>query len=88
LTTGIVLIQSVAQIAALAMLRSRGARAPYRMWLYPLPALVALAGWIFLFVSAGTGAILFGIGTLAAGVVVFVTRAAIRREWPFVTSNR
>jgi amino acid transporter len=83
LTTGIVLIQSIGQIAALALVRARGTRAPYRMWLYPVPALVALAGWLFLFFSAGTAAIVFGFVTLAAGALVFAVRAGLRREWPF-----
>ncbi len=83
LTTGIVLIQSIGQIAALAVVRARKVRAPYRMWLYPFPALLALAGWLFLFFSAGTAAILFGFITLAAGVAVFVIRAAFQQQWPF-----
>ena len=71
LTTGIVLIQSIAQIAALFVLRRRGVRAPYRMWLFPVPAVIALAGWLFVFFSAGSGAIAFGIVSLAAGAAVY-----------------
>jgi amino acid transporter len=83
LTAGIVLIQSIAQIAALAFLRASGIRAPYRMWLYPLPAVVALAGWIFVFVSSGTGAIIYGLTSLGAGATIFLVRAALVHEWPF-----
>ncbi len=83
LTTGMVLIQSIAQIVALAVLRSRGVRSPYRMWLYPLPALIALAGWVFVFCSAGGPAIAFGILTLAIGAAVFLARAVQQRSWPF-----
>jgi amino acid transporter len=83
LTTGIVLIQSIAQIVALAVVRARGIRAPYRMWLYPLPALVALIGWIFIFATAGTAAIVFGVVSIGVGAVVFFARAASRRDWPF-----
>ncbi|MDQ2864702.1 MAG: APC family permease [Candidatus Eremiobacteraeota bacterium] len=86
LTTGIVLIQSIAQIAALVLLRRRGAHAPYRMFLYPLPAIAALAGWAYVFLSAGTAAIDFGLGSLALGVVVFLIQAIIRRQWPFGNS--
>jgi basic amino acid/polyamine antiporter, APA family len=86
LTTGIVLIQSVAQIAALALVRKRGIVAPYRMWLYPLPALVALAGWLYIFASAGTNAIVFGVVSLLLGAAVFTIRAAARHEWPFATA--
>lgn len=83
LTTGMVLIQSVAQIVALGVVRARGIRSPYRMGLYPLPALVALAGWIFVFLSAGGGAIAFGLITLAIGCAIFLFRAARIRRWPF-----
>ncbi len=87
LTAGIVLAQSVAQTAALFVMRARGERAPYRMWLFPLPALIALAGWIFLFVSADRDAIVYGVVTLAAGAAVYLVRAAVRREWPFTAEK-
>ena len=35
------------------------------------PALVALAGWIFVFATSGLTVILFGVATLAAGVLAF-----------------
>jgi amino acid transporter len=83
LTTGMVLIQSVAQIVALAVIRARGVRSPYRMWMYPIPALIALAGWIFVFCSAGLGAIAFGFVTLAIGAAIFLFGARRVRRWPF-----
>ena len=84
LTTGIVLVQSVAQIVALGVVRARRIRAPYRMWLYPAPALVALAGWLYIFWSAGGAAIVFGFASVGAGLTVYLVRAASKREWPFV----
>ncbi|MBV8748150.1 MAG: APC family permease [Candidatus Eremiobacteraeota bacterium] len=84
LTTGIVLVQSIAQTVALFVLRARGERTPYRMWLFPVPAVIALAGWIYVFVSAGRNAIVYGLVTVAAGVVVYLVRAVRAREWPFV----
>ena len=57
LTAGIVIVQSVAQIAALAVVRWRGIQPPYRMPLYPLPALIALGGWLYIFGGAGAPAI-------------------------------
>jgi amino acid transporter len=58
LTTVMILVQSIAQIAALFALRRRrpGMRRPYRMWLYPIPALIALAGWSYIYVSANANA--------------------------------
>ena len=83
LTTGLVIVQSIAQIAALVTVRCKGLRAPFRMWLYPFPALVALGGWLYVFASAGTFAIVFGVSTLLAGVVAYAVRARRRLEWPF-----
>jgi amino acid transporter len=71
LTAAGTLIASIAQIAALFAMRAQGVRAPYRMWLYPLPALLALAGWVYVFCSSGPAAMLYGVATLAAGAVVF-----------------
>jgi amino acid transporter len=84
LTAGIVLIQGVAQVLALFVLRRRKIRAPFRMPLYPLPAIVALAGWSLAFASSGTAAIALGLGWLAVGAVVFLVAAGKQRWWPFV----
>jgi amino acid transporter len=70
LTTAIVLVQSLAQIVALFVMRARGVRAPYRMWFYPVPALVALAGWIYVFCSATLWPIVFGLLSVATGAIV------------------
>ncbi|HVR45856.1 MAG TPA: amino acid permease [Candidatus Binatia bacterium] len=86
LTAGIVLIQGIAQIVALGLLRARRAAAPFRMPLYPLPAIVALAGWSLAFVGSGAGAIALGVGWLAAGALVFLVVARTRRWWPFAVA--
>jgi len=83
LTTGLIIIQSVAQIFALFFLRARGIRSPYRMVLFPIPAIFALAGWAYLFYSAGKPAIIFGLVSLLCGALAFLVRALIRKEWPF-----
>jgi len=86
LTTGIVLIQSIAQIVALGVVRLRGIRAPYRMWLFPLPAAIAFVGWAYIFEQSGTAAIVYGLATLAAGLAVFFGWAWRTRAWPFSPS--
>jgi hypothetical protein len=52
------------------------------MWLYPLPSLIALGGWIFIFTTA-RAFMLLGFAFLITGVVAFLLHARIRREWPF-----
>ena len=77
-----ILIQFIGQIAAVHLLRTKrpDIERPFRMWLYPVPSLIALVGWIFLFVTAEPQFIAFGLGTLVAGVVVFAVwrRSATR----------
>ena len=66
LMTSRVLIQFVGQIATVFYLRAQGG-APtltYRMPLFPLPAVVALAGWLFIFFHVGTPALIYGLGSL------------------------
>lgn len=56
---------------------------PYKMWLYPLPCVLAFAGWVYLYASAGPPYMLFGVLTLAAGILAFLLRARQTRGWPF-----
>ncbi|GAA0599453.1 APC family permease [Kutzneria viridogrisea] len=85
LTAVIVIVQSVAQIAALVVLRRRqpGLTRPYKMWLYPVPAVIALLGWAFLYYSAGQLAILMSLGWLVVGIAAFLGWARAERIWPF-----
>lgn len=73
LLTSRILAQFVAQVGAvIAMRRLRpDVPLPFRMWLYPLPCVVALLGWLFVFGTQGQQPILYGLGTLAAGVVAY-----------------
>ncbi len=84
LTAGIVLVQAVLQIVALALLRARGERAPFRMPLYPLPALIALAGWVLAFIYTGATAIVLGVAWLGIGAIVYFIIAKRRTWWPFL----
>jgi amino acid transporter len=87
LTAGIVLIQGIAQIVALAVLRARSNLAPFKMPLYPLPALIALAGWSWAFIYTGTEAIALGVGWLLCGAIVYLLSARVQRWWPFALAS-
>jgi amino acid transporter len=89
LITTRILVQFIGQIGALAMLRRRGGARPgaYRMWLYPLPSLVALAGWIFVFATSDVQVILFGLVTLLAGALVFGVWSWRAQRWPFIVAS-
>src|SRR3989441_7262969 len=80
-----ILVQFIGQIFALILLRKRAPEMPrpYRMWLYPLPCLVALIGWIFIFATTAWPVILLGLGTLALGALFFFAWSWYTERWPF-----
>ena len=50
----------------------RAGRDPgFRMTLYPLPSLIALAGWVFVLACSGMYYNLAGLGSLAVGACVY-----------------
>ncbi len=80
-----IVIQFNAQVLALFLIRRNrpDIQRPFRLWLYPLPPLISLAGYLYVFSSLGLKFILFGLLTLLAGVVVYLVMAWRQREWPF-----
>jgi len=73
-----IVVQFIGQIVGLHLLRQRlpAERMPFRMWLYPLPSLIALAGWLFVLGTASVEALALAAAVLASGTVVFLLR-----EW-------
>ncbi|HJT77796.1 MAG TPA: APC family permease [Gemmataceae bacterium] len=84
-----ILEQFVAQIVGVMLLRRRepDRARPYRMALYPLPCLLALAGWLYLYATANPWYILLGLATLTAGAVAFVLWSWTTRRWPFAAAG-
>jgi amino acid transporter len=87
----LIVVQAVFQFAAqciaveLMRRRSPGTKGAYRMPLYPLPALVALLGWIYIAVSSGARYVAIGMGMVALGAGIYLLKAKHEREWPFAT---
>ncbi len=83
-----ILVQFVGGAVAVMVLHRRWPveRLPFRMWLYPLPAVLAIALWLAIFVSTGTTA-LAGLGVMLAGAIVFFVRARIEGKWPFAEGS-
>jgi amino acid transporter len=80
-----ILVLFVGQIVAVTLLRIRAPQMhrPYRVFLYPLPSLLALVGWIFLFLTSPWKTIGIGMGTLVVGLVVFLVWSKQTQAWPF-----
>jgi amino acid transporter len=80
-----ILVQFVAQIAAVVLLRRHqpDLQRPYRIWLYPLPLMVALCGWLFVFVTSPVKVIAFSMTALLAGVIAYGVWSWRTGRWPF-----
>jgi amino acid transporter len=77
------LVANIPAVFAPTLLRRRGARLPFRMWLYPLPSLIALAGWTYIVGANGWSYLTIAGAALAAGVAAYLWRARRAREWPW-----
>ena len=58
---------------------------PFRMWFYPLPALIALAGFLYILLSRQNfqRELLLAVVLIVFGTSAYLIRAHARREWPF-----
>jgi amino acid transporter len=80
-----ILVQFIGQVVGVVRLRRTqpDMPRPYRIWLYPIPTVVALFGWLFIFATTDPRVIGFGLGILALGVVCFLIWSSRLQKWPF-----
>ncbi len=85
-----ILSMFVAQIIGLLIYRRvrPDAPRPFRMWLYPLPALFAIVGWLGVFITPGLQPggwkyMAYAFGTIGAGFIAYLLLAWRKRDWPF-----
>lgn len=56
---------------------------PYRMWLYPLPAVIGIFVWAFIFLSAEWQFMLGAVSVIAIGCMIFGIQSYQNKQWPF-----
>jgi amino acid transporter len=80
-----ILVQFIGQIGAVVWLRRTrpDLARPFRMWLFPVPAVIALAGWLFLFTTMAGRVKLYSVFVLGAGVAGYFIWARVTARWPF-----
>jgi amino acid transporter len=80
-----IIVQFIGQIAAVVILRRTrpDMPRPFRIWLYPLPALIAFAGWCFIFLTTERNLQLGALAALALGIVAFLIWSRAGGVWPF-----
>jgi fructoselysine transporter len=76
-----ILIQFIGQSIGLVLLRRRlgTSHLPFKMWFYPLPVILTVCIWLFLFVSTGWFA-LWGILIALIGAVIFLISQRLSKE--------
>jgi APA family basic amino acid/polyamine antiporter len=86
-----IMIQFLIQCIGVIVLRIRrpDMERPFRMWLYPIPALIAAFGFIYILVNRPnpTKELRYGLVILVVGVIIYMVRSFTRREWPFARQS-
>ena len=79
-----ILIQFVSQAIGLLLLHKRKGKRffPWQMPLFPLPVLLAILIWAFIFQSTGQ-LMYYGLGVAILGLIAFLIKSYILKEWPF-----
>jgi amino acid transporter len=82
-----IILQFLPQHLGVVLLRIREPERarPFRMWLYPLPPILAAAGFLFVLVKRPNAVVemLYGGAIAISGCLLYLLRARYRREWPF-----
>jgi amino acid transporter len=86
-----ILLQFIVQAVGVMVLRKRrpDMPRPFRMWLYPLPALMAIAGFTFILLARKNfqREIRYAVVILIVGLAIYLVRSWRRREWPFAVAE-
>jgi fructoselysine transporter len=84
-----IIVQFIGQAVGLTMLhRKKQTDFPFRMPLYPLPIILAILMWLFVFYATGLTVIVSFLIVLTSGVTVFLVKSHFNREWPFENVQR
>jgi hypothetical protein len=55
----------------------------WRMPLYPLPAILAILIWGYIFFSTGEKMMMGGVTVISLGVVAYLIKSNRNKEWPW-----
>jgi fructoselysine transporter len=80
-----IIVQFIGQAVGVVLLRRRNGtkKLPWKMPLYPLPVIFAIAIWLFIFYSTGREVIKYFLWVLGSGIIVYFLQAWYLKKWPF-----
>jgi len=78
------IVQFIGQAVGLILLHRRWGpeRFPFKMWFYPLPAVLTMIGWAWLFWRTGPVR-KWGLLEIALGIVAYLIWSWDKKQWPF-----
>ncbi|MEI7472436.1 MAG: amino acid permease [Chitinophagaceae bacterium] len=84
-----IMVQFVGQAIGVMLLRRKNGitHLPYKMPLYPLPVLLAIALWLFIFYATGLTIIVSFLAVFGTGLIVYLLMAKFNRQWPYETKS-
>jgi amino acid transporter len=76
-----ILVQFIGQSIGLVLLRARirTKQLPFKMWIYPVPVIMSISIWLFLFISTGWFA-LWGSLIASVGILVFFISQKLKKS--------
>jgi amino acid transporter len=79
-----IVVQFLGQIVALHIVRTTrpDIQLPFRMWFYPIPSLIAAAGWVFVLATADRFALLLSLGVVLSGLAVYSYSGMGAKSYP------
>lgn len=80
-----ILVQFIAQAVGLIVLSRRKGRSflKWKMFLFPIPVILAICIWAYIFYSTGTAMMQTGLLVIALGIVAYLFKAGYNKEFPF-----
>jgi fructoselysine transporter len=85
-----IMIQFIGQAIGVMLLRKKNGskHLPYQMPLYPLPVILAIAMWLFIFYATGLSIIVSFLVVFGSGVMVYFIYANLQGNWPYTSKKK
>ena len=80
-----ILLQFIGQAVGVILLRKRNGSTniPYKMPFYPIPVILAVSMWLFIFYATGLTIQLSFFLVFGSGLIVYFLQARMKKLWPF-----
>ncbi len=82
-----ILVQFIAQAVGLILLKKKRTTVnfPYKMPFFPVPVYLAIILWACILVATGLNLFLGALIAISLGLIAYMIKARLKREWPFNT---